>query len=170
MFHLGRANVLPVGDLAVRKGMQLAYGLKGLPTPVEMESVAAAWAPYRSLGTYYMWRALEDGNNEAARNKAGNLHRKRKTKTTTTTTTTMTTTTGAGQRKTGEQGRGKGERERERGGGGGGEAGNGVLGEGKVGKGAVRTKKDDGYGVKGTLDVDVDVEGVRITQKRRRKV
>lgn len=56
MFHLGLPDVLPVGDLGVRKGMQAAYGLRDLPSPTEMERVAAAWQPYRSVGSYYMWR------------------------------------------------------------------------------------------------------------------
>ena len=56
MFHLGRPDVLPVGDLGVRRGMQVLYGLRDLPTPAQMEAVADRWRPWRSVGSYYMWR------------------------------------------------------------------------------------------------------------------
>ena len=59
MFHLGRPDVLPVGDLGVRHGMQITYGLPELPTPKEALSIGAPWAPYRSVGSWYMWRAAE---------------------------------------------------------------------------------------------------------------
>jgi DNA-3-methyladenine glycosylase II len=59
MFRLGRPDVLPVLDLGVQKGMQRVYGLRRLPTPERMEQLAAAWAPWRSVGSWYMWRALE---------------------------------------------------------------------------------------------------------------
>ena len=56
LFHLGLPDCLPTGDLGVRKGMQQLYGLKALPSPSEMEAVAEQWRPYRSVGSYYMWR------------------------------------------------------------------------------------------------------------------
>lgn len=59
MFHLGRPDVLPVGDLAVRKGMQFAYGLRTQPTPKRAAQIGKRWAPYRSVGSWYMWRASE---------------------------------------------------------------------------------------------------------------
>lgn len=102
MFHLGHPDILPVGDLGVRKGMQHVYGLKvgcgrrdrgcswemgqkrrcdsvshetvpaspylptppaprsqELPTPERMEQIARAWAPWRSVGSAYMWCAAE---------------------------------------------------------------------------------------------------------------
>jgi DNA-3-methyladenine glycosylase II len=58
MFSLGRPDVLPVDDLGVRRGMQITYGLSEMPKPVEMREIAEPWAPYRSVGTWYMWRAL----------------------------------------------------------------------------------------------------------------
>ena len=57
MFELGRADVLPVGDLGVRKGMQVAYGLAETPTPARAKEIGEPWAPYRSVGSWYMWRA-----------------------------------------------------------------------------------------------------------------
>ena len=59
MFELGRPDVLPVGDLGVRNGMQLAYGLPESPTPAQAREIGAAWAPYRTVGSWYMWRASE---------------------------------------------------------------------------------------------------------------
>lgn len=56
MFHLGRPDVFPLGDLAVRKGLQELYKLKGKPTVAEMDVIGDVWRPYRSLGCYYMWR------------------------------------------------------------------------------------------------------------------
>ncbi len=59
MFHLGRPDILPIGDLGVRKGMQLAYGLAEMPTPKHALEIGAKWAPYRSVGSWYMWQAIE---------------------------------------------------------------------------------------------------------------
>ncbi len=58
MFSLGRPDVLPVGDLGVQRGMEVAYGLKELPKPDKMREIAEPWRPYRSVGSWYMWRAL----------------------------------------------------------------------------------------------------------------
>lgn len=60
MFALQRPNVLPVGDLGVRAAMKKAYGLSELPKPDEMERIAAAWHPYRSVASWYLWRSLEN--------------------------------------------------------------------------------------------------------------
>ena len=59
MFRLGRPDVLPVGDFAVRKGFMVAYGLEEMPKPKELERHAEVWRPYRSVASWYMWRALE---------------------------------------------------------------------------------------------------------------
>ena len=59
MFHLGRPDVLPVGDLGVRNGMRLAYGLSETPSPARAREIGAPWAPFRSVGSWYMWRAGE---------------------------------------------------------------------------------------------------------------
>jgi DNA-3-methyladenine glycosylase II len=57
MFHLGRPDVLPTGDLGVRNGMRLTYGLEATPTPKQALEIGAKWTPYRSVGSWYMWRA-----------------------------------------------------------------------------------------------------------------
>ena len=60
MFHLGRPDVLPVGDLGIRKAIQQAYDLQELPTPAEMEAIAEPWRPQRTLACRYLWRSLEN--------------------------------------------------------------------------------------------------------------
>jgi DNA-3-methyladenine glycosylase II len=59
MFHFGRQDVMPADDFGVRKGFQLAYGLKGMPKPKALLTYAERWKPYRSAGAWYMWRAIE---------------------------------------------------------------------------------------------------------------
>ncbi len=59
MSRLGRPDVLPVGDYAVRKGYALTYGLKEMPKPKELQLYGERWRPYRSVASWYMWRALE---------------------------------------------------------------------------------------------------------------
>lgn len=59
MFELGRPDVLPIGDYGVRHGMQVAYHLDEIPSPARAREIGAPWAPYRSVGAWYMWRAVE---------------------------------------------------------------------------------------------------------------
>jgi 3-methyladenine DNA glycosylase/8-oxoguanine DNA glycosylase len=59
MFRLGRPDVLPVGDLGVRKGFALTFGGRKLPEPEAMARRAERWRPYRSVASWYLWRALE---------------------------------------------------------------------------------------------------------------
>ncbi|RCV16492.1 hypothetical protein SEVIR_3G145200v4 [Setaria viridis] len=59
IFSLHRPDVLPCGDLGVRKGVQELYKLKALPKPEEMAALCERWRPYRSVGAWYMWRLME---------------------------------------------------------------------------------------------------------------
>lgn len=59
MFRLGRPDVLPELDLGIQKGMQLAFGLRRLPTPQQVLKRGAPWAPYRTIASWYLWRVLE---------------------------------------------------------------------------------------------------------------
>jgi 3-methyladenine DNA glycosylase/8-oxoguanine DNA glycosylase len=60
MFRLGRPDVLPVGDYGVRKGFKRTFRTKGeLPTPKEVARRGERWKPYRSVASWYLWRALE---------------------------------------------------------------------------------------------------------------
>jgi DNA-3-methyladenine glycosylase II len=60
MFHLGRPDVLPVGDLGIRRAVQRAYGLDELPAPDELERIADPWRPHRTLACLYLWRSLDN--------------------------------------------------------------------------------------------------------------
>ena len=60
MFHLQRPDVLPVGDLGVRRAIERAYALDALPAAAEMESIAQPWRPHRTLACRYLWRSLEN--------------------------------------------------------------------------------------------------------------
>jgi DNA-3-methyladenine glycosylase II len=59
MFALQRPNVLAVGDLGIRNAVKKAYGLDHLPTPAEIEELAATWHPYCSAACWYLWRSLD---------------------------------------------------------------------------------------------------------------
>jgi DNA-3-methyladenine glycosylase II len=60
MFHLERPDVLPTGDLGIRRAIERAYGLDALPAPVAMEEIAAPWRPHRTLACRYLWRSLQN--------------------------------------------------------------------------------------------------------------
>lgn len=66
MTVLGRPDVLPVGDVGVRNGMRVAYELDESPTPARALQIGAPWAPYRSVGSWYMWRAIATVTPDAA--------------------------------------------------------------------------------------------------------
>ena len=59
MFHLQRPDVLPVGDLGIRRAVMVAYGLDELPAAAALEGIAEPWRPYRTLACRYLWRSLE---------------------------------------------------------------------------------------------------------------
>jgi DNA-3-methyladenine glycosylase II len=61
MFHLGRPDVLPVGDLGIRRAIERLYGLPELPDRETMERLAERWRPYRTVACRYLWWYL---NNE----------------------------------------------------------------------------------------------------------
>jgi DNA-3-methyladenine glycosylase II len=58
IFHLGRPDVLPVGDLGLRRAAQLAYSLRKLPEPPRLVRLARPWRPWRSVATWYLWASL----------------------------------------------------------------------------------------------------------------
>lgn len=67
IFSLHRPDVLPVGDMGVRRGVQYLYGLEELPRPSQMEQLCEKWKPYRSVGSWYMWRLVEANGSPPAR-------------------------------------------------------------------------------------------------------
>jgi DNA-3-methyladenine glycosylase II len=60
IFHLGRPDVLPVGDLGIRRAVQVQYGLKELPGAADLERIAEPWRPWRSLACLYLWSSLDN--------------------------------------------------------------------------------------------------------------
>jgi DNA-3-methyladenine glycosylase II len=59
MFRLGRPDVLPIHDLGIRKGFQIVYGHKGVPKPQMILEHGERWRPYRSIASWYLWRAVD---------------------------------------------------------------------------------------------------------------
>jgi 3-methyladenine DNA glycosylase/8-oxoguanine DNA glycosylase len=59
IFRLGRPDVLPIHDLGVKKGWSVAYGKKHMPAPKELLKFGERWRPYRTVASWYMWRAFE---------------------------------------------------------------------------------------------------------------
>jgi DNA-3-methyladenine glycosylase II len=62
IFSLGRLDILPVGDLGVRKGAMMLYGLKDLPNGKTLEKLAFdnSWSPYESVAAWYLWQSLDN--------------------------------------------------------------------------------------------------------------
>ncbi|MFN2612621.1 MAG: DNA-3-methyladenine glycosylase, partial [Solirubrobacterales bacterium] len=60
IFSLGRPDVLPVGDLGIRRAAQLSHGLTELPERAELEAMAEPWRPHRTLACLYLWRSLHN--------------------------------------------------------------------------------------------------------------
>jgi DNA-3-methyladenine glycosylase II len=59
IFRLGRPDVLPIHDLGVKKGWSITYGKKRMPKPKELLAFGERWRPYRTVASWYMWRAFE---------------------------------------------------------------------------------------------------------------
>ena len=72
MFGLGRLDVLPVGDLGIRKAVQKLYGLKELPTSEQIITVAGknSWHPYESIASWYLWQSLDNNPGKETRHSA----------------------------------------------------------------------------------------------------
>jgi DNA-3-methyladenine glycosylase II len=62
IFCLGRPDVLPVGDLGIRKAIQRVYSLPELPTPSTILAISQPWKPYRSVATWYLWKSMSKFN------------------------------------------------------------------------------------------------------------
>ena len=60
MFHLGRPDILPVGDQGIRRAIQVEYGLRKLPDAKRMQKIAKPWRPYRTLASLYLWSSLDN--------------------------------------------------------------------------------------------------------------
>jgi DNA-3-methyladenine glycosylase II len=60
MFHLERPDVLPTGDLGIRRAVQIEYGLDDLPDPQQLTGIAEPWRPRRTLACVYLWETLHN--------------------------------------------------------------------------------------------------------------
>ena len=78
IFRLGRPDVLPIHDLGVKKGWSLTYGKKHMPKPKELLKFGECWRPYRTVASWYMWRACHRAGNAAMRKIRPAKVRKRK--------------------------------------------------------------------------------------------
>jgi DNA-3-methyladenine glycosylase II len=67
IFRLGRPDVLPIHDLGVQKGWSVTYGKKHKPKPKELLAFGERWRPYRTVASWYMWRACHLAGNAALR-------------------------------------------------------------------------------------------------------
>src|SRR6202171_71636 len=65
IFNLGRPDVLPIHDLGVKKGWSVTYGKKHMPKPKELLAFGERWRPYRTIASWYMWRAFERAGSAA---------------------------------------------------------------------------------------------------------
>jgi 3-methyladenine DNA glycosylase/8-oxoguanine DNA glycosylase len=59
MFTLRRPDVLPTGDYGIQVAIKKHYRKRKLPKPKDMEKIAKAWSPYRSIACWYLWRSLD---------------------------------------------------------------------------------------------------------------
>jgi methylated-DNA-[protein]-cysteine S-methyltransferase len=64
IFRLGRPDVLPVDDYGIRKGFAVAFKKRELPAPKELEKRGERWKPYRTVASWYLWRAVELGKDK----------------------------------------------------------------------------------------------------------
>lgn len=59
IFQLGRPDVLPINDFGVRNGFRIAYGRRSMPTPKHVSRYGERWRPYRTVASWYLWRAAD---------------------------------------------------------------------------------------------------------------
>jgi len=65
IFNLGRPDILPATDYGIQKGLQRLHRLRQLPKPRDIETLGACWAPWRSIASWYLWRAAETAGRSA---------------------------------------------------------------------------------------------------------
>jgi len=61
IFTLHRIDILPTGDLGIRKGFKTVYKLRDLPDKKRMEKIAAPWREHASIASWYLWAVADDG-------------------------------------------------------------------------------------------------------------
>ena len=60
IFSLGRLDVLPIGDLGLKKGIKRLHNLEELPSEEKIKKIAEKWRPYRTVATWYLWKSLKN--------------------------------------------------------------------------------------------------------------
>ncbi|HVX58809.1 MAG TPA: DNA-3-methyladenine glycosylase [Candidatus Saccharimonadales bacterium] len=72
MFGLGRLDILPIGDLGIRKAIQNLYGLRSLPSPEQIITISNKnnWHPYESVASWYLWQSLDNNPQKQTRHGA----------------------------------------------------------------------------------------------------
>ena len=60
IFRLGRPDVLPIHDLGIQKGFRITYRTRQHPKPDRIERYGERWRPFRSVASWYLWRATDD--------------------------------------------------------------------------------------------------------------
>ncbi|MBX4197234.1 DNA-3-methyladenine glycosylase [Candidatus Saccharibacteria bacterium] len=72
MFGLGRLDILPVGDLGIRKAVMNLYNLNQMPDPAAIVTIANQnnWHPYESIASWYLWQSLDNNPQKKSRHSA----------------------------------------------------------------------------------------------------
>src|ERR1700746_3485227 len=79
IFRLGRPDVFPIHDLGIKKGWSVAYNKKHMPRPAELLAFGEQWRPYRTVASWYMWRAFERAGHATTRKiRPARVQRKRR--------------------------------------------------------------------------------------------
>jgi DNA-3-methyladenine glycosylase II len=60
IFSLNRLDVLPLGDLGLRAGVQQIYNMRALPSPDKVRKLGKKWQPFETIGTWYTWRSMDE--------------------------------------------------------------------------------------------------------------
>lgn len=83
IFRLGRPDVLPIHDYGVQKGFAILYRKKAIPKPRELAAFGERWRPYRTVASWYMWRAVGRAGKDARKITKNTKKKKDKKRTTT---------------------------------------------------------------------------------------
>ncbi len=78
MFTLRRPDIMPVTDYGIRKGFQVLYRKRQMPTPKQILKKAEAWRPYRTAAALYLWRIADSGKAKKVKKKATKATRGKK--------------------------------------------------------------------------------------------
>ena len=62
MFTLCKTDILPIGDLGIKKAFKDLYNLKELPSESFMKEISLPWQPYRTIACCYLWMIVDDGD------------------------------------------------------------------------------------------------------------